>query len=340
MFLALLTTALAVLPTAAASTQPTKPTHVVVLSSATVRDTSGFVTALRIQLGRRAAIEAGPLVRGNGARSRLAFAVATARARGASVAVWLERRSGELAEQYEYVLHVIVRRNGGVQTRHFAMRAPAGPDADRALALKVSDALDQTTTSLRSATTDHGSAHNARLVPPPRDAARPWLELGGTLASGDGARAGQLGLNAAVGLSRVERFDVSVYVMGSVDGGVTATAEAGEVSTRELGGDVGVRLLRRTGTLAIGGDLRLGSRFIRARGTTALGSRGTVWVAVPRAVGALDGRVRVTPHIELRTAIGVELATRRRRFAVNDVMLLDVGRIRLLAQFSVVFSAR
>jgi len=286
---------------------------------------SGFFDSLRIQLVNSGVVRAGPVLSRGGLADKLKRASNLAAQQQAQLVVWIEPRSGGGGS--EYVLFVVNPKKGASNVELFRIRARPGPDLDRTLALKVSDVLDQVIA---------GKAVPSSvwvMEPPPLYEAPPrhrWTVVAtghATLGTGEPSAQGAL----AVGAGRQidwQRYALNYGGVIAGDFGVSRVAVEGEVSTRELVPGAFASLMRRLGDTSVGLSVGARLRLVQAKGRTMNNNTGDRVVAVPTFAAGMEVRVGLSNHLQLRFVVGGDLATRRRKFAVNDEELVDLGLFR------------
>jgi hypothetical protein len=221
------------------------------------------------------------------------------------------------------------------------------PDVDRSLALKVRDAF-----FVIEQVTERPKTKLAALVAPvatptsaPPGLAEPhesgpgyglWLDVGGGLALGGGARglfAGALGLSRSHGSLRLELGAGARFLAER-----EVTAPGARVSEVQRGPQLSLRALLERSRVAIGAALEPTLWFTRARGIAANGEQGRALQTLVSLSLALDLRVRLLETAALRFAPALEWLTTRQRYAVDDVVVRDLGRLRVLLPLSLLVS--
>lgn len=258
------------------------------------------------------------------------------------------------------LLHVVGRHRDLAVVRVLEMPGATGSDLDRALALTVAELLDQVLGWMSPPPTAPSAEAPpavpvlgpvevaAREAPPPVPEIDPsslddppWgvaMELGAFASLGFRTLHASLGGRGALAL----RYR-SPHVIVEAGASLTVTAPVGSsrdgatVSLRSFDPALELRVLSRLDPpLALGGLLGLGLRLIDARASAPDGRTGsTDAVSVVVSVGP-ELRVTLRPSAELRVALGVELATERRRFLVDDTVVFDLGWARPFASIAIV----
>ena len=100
-----------------------------------------------------------------------------------------------------------------------------------------------------------------------------------------------------------------------------------------------IRLAGAWSIVALGAEAGAGGRVVRATGETPSGAKGDGETIVPYLSLAPQATFALTSFMGLRASVGVEVALRRHRFAVNDAPVLDLGTARGVAAGSFVFAA-
>jgi hypothetical protein len=322
---------------------PRLASEVVVMRAPGGSTPAGFADALRIQLAGSATVIDGPEVTGTTASERLASANRALRG-PTSLVVWVEGSAADDGATH-YVLYVVGSKRGRALMEVFRLTG-SGPEVDRALALKVHEVLDQVLAPPSTAADPAGWVRDREPPPPvrPPPPARPIrasgiVELGGLAISGSaGPQAGAV--VGAGGALRRERLRGEVYAVAYIASGHDELAVPGRVETDELGVGGGARVVYQLGPLSAGGGLELVGRRIHAIGTTPFGARGERSRWIGAGIGFAEARLPVGDALELRGAVGAEIALRRQQFSVNEITLIDLGRVRPVARLSALLRIR
>lgn len=337
------------LPLLAAGGLAASGTSTVVVLTTESGPRGGFIDALRIQMTDVGKVETGPDIGTGTPARRMRRASEEVVRRGARAAVWIELGS-KPDTQSTYIMHVVGRRRGKWTLEVRTLEARAGPAMERALALKVRDVLDSLLDSLdqqrppqpiTKAITGAGAFAGAPLLPTIRERTGLWLGLSARGDIGNGSPIAQVGGFAAFGL-RIPRGRLALepFVGVGFALGQTASGSAGSVDTDEVIGALGARGLTDRGPVQLGVGLDARLRYVAADGATTSGMTGSGSVVIPALGIAGEIRIVLTRKLALRGALAIEAATRRRRFSVNDTVLIDVGRVRAEAQLGLVVSVR
>jgi hypothetical protein len=312
-----------------------------------------LVDALRIHLARVARVETvetplnpGPL------SSKLSQVQTSLEQAQATFAVWLDVAS-ELKGMREFVLYVVGGTGGRAVVQ--MVRIPAerdGPEVERALALKVTDIIEAALSSRRDAGADlaralppaNASSAELRVPAPPKESAPravAWrLGLGvGVAAMGPSGNAGPQGAGRAsvMAVASLRPVDLESFVAFEMPTPSRAEGAAGSMQVSEQAAFAGMRVLSK-GALQLGAELEGGSRWLHAAGSTPDGSRGEVSKFLPLLRAAPVLRLPVGERMGLSFSLGLEWMMIRQRFAVDDVVVLDLGRARASACISFVIS--
>lgn len=310
--------ALALALVAVTAGQPSGRPLVLVLDNPSVSQGKGLIESLQIQLANTGVVRSGPRLEPGSLESRVDRARELGAAQGAKLVVWLERRSAR-----EHVLVVVNPERTSSEVDLFRIRARAGPDVARSLALKVSDVLDRI---IRGKTIP--DALRVRVHEPPKPRYARWaVGVDGREALSDGVPNRQLGVRLTLSRDVVlPSWWLMVSASVAADFGVLGEGLAGQIQTRELVGAVGVAWLARLGAVGLGPGLEARLRIVRGRGITEAGNVGSRVVAIPTFALLAHALIDVTRRVQLQFAVGGVLAARHRKFAVNRVPLVDLGR--------------
>jgi hypothetical protein len=311
--------------------------RVLVLGTEPGNPDAGFVEALRIQLSGIAVVELGETLRGSLA-DRIGQVDAELESKGALLAVWTEESPRTPPSEREVLLYIASRRKSRVLVDVAQLPASDGPDAARALALKVREVLDTLIASKRA---DPAIA----LVPQrpvaavrSRDATRRWLliEAGAVSSGTTGANAGvQAGATVGIG-ARVRQAPLRLELVAIAQALNALEARSGSsyVRASEVDLAASLRLLARGAALRGGGHLEAGARLIDAEGATADGRSGEASRHVPFVRLGPELRLALGGALELRAAVGFEAALRRQRFVIDGARVLELGMLRGLGELS------
>ena len=131
--------------------------------------------------------------------------------------------------------------------------------------------------------------------------------------------------------------DIESFVAFEMPTPSHAESAAGSFQVSEEGAFAGMRALSK-GALQLGAELEGGWRWLHAAGSTPDGSHDEVSRFVPLLRAAPVLRLPVGARMGLSFSLGLEWMMVRQRFAVDDVVLLDLGRTRASACISFVIS--
>ena len=312
--------------------------RIVVLSTSSAPDQAGFVDILRIQLIGSGSVEVGPAMIEGSLAERVAHAGEIVDRDHATLAVWIERGPAIAGSGTDFILYLVGPRDGRALVEVFRLPVATGPAIDRALALKVRDALDRVLATRNDGRTTTAWVGATVAEPPPR---RLWFlaELGAGFAAGLGSPANQGGPRLAAGL-RARRGGLTLDAFAAMQfvEGFATSSRVGDVITSDLPLALGLRLSAAPGRLSWGGQLELGVRIVDADGVTPFGARGSVRNLVPTTLLGATVALPLRSGVELRALAGVEIALLHLHLAVNEVAVLDLGRIRPVGQLAVVIA--
>ncbi len=103
---------------------------------------------------------------------------------------------------------------------------------------------------------------------------------------------------------------------------------SGYVRVRDLGITAWVRALFARRGFAIGGGLAAGVRRAAADGRTPANTQGSDVVWIPTLGAEIEARRQLWGPLEARAWAGMELAVLRQHFLVNELEIIDLGRLR------------
>lgn len=103
---------------------------------------------------------------------------------------------------------------------------------------------------------------------------------------------------------------------------------SGYVRIRELGFAAWVRALFTHRGFAAGAGLAAGMRRASADGHTPADTRGSDVVWIPTIGAEIEARRRLWGPLEARAWAGLEFAVLRQRFLLNELEIIDLGRLR------------
>jgi hypothetical protein len=312
--------------------------RVLVLTAHESPEPSRFVQLLDIQLTGIAQVERGTRLVARSAAAKISSAARAADERNANLAVWIERaEAAESGQMAIYSLHVVGRREGRLLVQVLRVPARDGPDLDRLLALKVGEVLDGLLRTAAEPTLRVATEWVGTPPAPQRAGIRPWLEFGlrgsSILSTGDAL----LGLGVAGGV-QWPATGLETYAAVRGETGLDETSPAGQVEADELAAALGGRMLAQIGPVAVGGGMQFALRRLRIQGTTVRGKTGQATGWIPSVAVGGEARLGLSRWLAIRAALSVDYATIRASFTVNDELVLDLGRVRPVAELSLVFS--
>lgn len=210
------------------------------------------------------------------------------------------------------------------------------PDVDRSLALTVREAVDVLVA------TPPALATEAPLAPVLMQAHAPavrgerrvsvLLEGGGALSWGRQRRSIGL-LSGGVRLTR-RALALELAVSARMSSAVRVRGAPGLVDEDEWGLGASVRGNVTRGRLTVGLLAGAGSDRVRARGVTQSGVPGSAALFLPRFDLGLDLRLRLFASASLRIAPTLELFPVAQRFALDERVVISLGRRRVLLPLS------
>ncbi len=297
----------------------------------------GLCVALRIQLsdvGDVACVK-GPL--GKELGERLQEVSSEVRRRRARVGVMLARDPNpDLVRMF-----LVGARADEAVLAIERIRNRPNPDVDRSLALKVREVhasvevVEKAQGSPRITGAIASPAPEPALpvttsepMPPPPRGPRVFVEAGAGLGLGKHVQ----GLMPfAIGVSLRRRALVIDSALGGHVASRTETnATFARVRVREWAQALSVRTLWQGSSMALGASFDVMLARLSARATSADGRDGDSSLWSPRVALGPDLRVRLRDQLSLRFAPRLELALSRERFVVDERVLEDLGRVRVL----------
>jgi hypothetical protein len=123
-------------------------------------------------------------------------------------------------------------------------------------------------------------------------------------------------------------------------GSVATENDVGRVEVSDTALALAAGALWRSGRWRAGGGFAIGARRLAADGTTAAGAHGDKVRWTPAVAAGPEVRVVVVGGLELGAGLSVDVAANRQRFALNERVVLDVGRARLIADLFLLISTR
>jgi hypothetical protein len=340
-----LATVLTVLLGAAPSARAELP-RVIVASPPGDAPAEGLIEAVAIQLSGTARVEAGPQLGGASSSERVEVARKLAYAEGAALVVWVDAR--EVSGEAGSVLHIVGPRSNGEPELVSLSEVPegAGPEIERALALKVREALDQ---RMWSEDEPHEDELEPSEEPEEEDAMLPaepvrWtapiaeVGIGASGVGGSIGAQGEMFLAAGItsGGGGIGRLEVLAALRRPTAADVANAA--GRVRIEELAAGLDGRYLIALGAMSAGAHTSVWVRRISAFGEAVTGETGAAVRYVPVARLGPEVRWQVLPHLSLRAAGLAEISIYRRWFTLHGERVSDLGRFRLGLSAGVVAS--
>ncbi len=216
------------------------------------------------------------------------------------------------------------------------------PDVDRALALKVRDALDAFELVRQSMTHDASPALASAIAP--RAAQReqaPWsalLEAGGGLLVGGGGGPRAAGRVLVGGRFEASTLRAELALGARLHSNVSRASAVGSVNESEWGPLLSLRGVWSTARVEIGAATEASFLNMRAQGTTQSGARGSKREGTLVLSLGIDARVLVFGTTYLRCAPAIEILSVDQRFSLDDRVTMDLGRTRVLVPLSVLWA--
>src|SRR5258708_187534 len=152
--------------------------RVLVIGQDHVTARATFVEALRIQVTGLAAVDARPALGSASLGDRLDEAAAMASKERAILAIWIEQAASKDRGGTDFVVYAVGKDRDRALIEVARLRADEGPDADRALALKVGELLDKGLAD-RPAEVDVARTFVEKGIAPPLEPATPLHHAGG-----------------------------------------------------------------------------------------------------------------------------------------------------------------
>lgn len=312
----------------------------VVVLSAEPPPPQGFVEALRIQAAGSFSVVQSGNVSGASLPAKLASSEGPIDEQKGSVGIWVER-SGSGGDKSEFLVYVVTRRHDRVLVEVVRLPGTDSPETDRALALKVREVIETVLVA-----SDEPDVAPAMVAPPSREAesrrarasVTPLLsaELLGA-SGGDGTGASVLGAVLGAGVAWNGRgFGVEALASGFATTGSEREVAGSRVSSHELGLEASLRGLLVAQDFSAGGFAGFGVRRVSALGASVDGREGSAVRWVPELHVGPEVRAALGSAVDLRAALGLELALRRQRFSVLGREVSDLGSTRATAEIGVV----
>ena len=223
----------------------------------------------------------------------------------------------------------------------------AAPEVDRSLALKVRETLETllalppavvaplaVTLAPEPPRAAVAEAETLARTPSPREEARfsALLEAGAGITLGTRRRA----VGAVLAGARVARraLGAELAVGGRLSGPAHVRSRWGVVDESEWGLVASLRGHVAVGRFRLGVLAEVGYDRLTARGVTPSGTVGEARAALAHVGAGLDLRVRLRGDAWLRLAPTVELDPIAHRFALDERVVLDRGRVRAVVPLS------
>lgn len=292
---------------------------------------TGFLSALQIELGAVYQVRASEQPVPEGLPARIAFATEMVESERAVAIVWIEQADARVA-----LLYVVGRRAGRALLEVVQAPDARGLDLERMLSIKLAELLAQ----LRVA-----AAHplNPVVEPPPSAALPPaaasaerapelrvWgsMLLGPRLQVGLGTGWSRFGLGAALAPElSVGKLRVALGLGLDLYPALTVRANSSEVSLSEVAPRVFAGLSWFTTAVSLSVQGGATWSFMSVHGRTPLGYENGDTVSGLGGFVALCAERAFSPALSLGARGELHAAARRLSFDVNDVTVLDRGRL-------------
>jgi len=216
------------------------------------------------------------------------------------------------------------------------------PDVDRALALKVRDALDAFELVKQSVAAGASTPLAAVVAPrsvesvPERWAA--LLEAGGGLLAGGGSGARAAGKMLAGARLSAASLRAELALGARLHSDITQQSGGASVDESEWGPLLSLRGLWSSARFELGAVSEVTFLSMHAQGTTASGARGSKREGSLALSLGLDARVLLFRATSLRFAPAIEVLSVAQRFSVDDRVTMNLGRTRVLVPLSLLLA--
>jgi hypothetical protein len=297
--------------------------------------------ALRIQLPREVELETAPLAPTASVADRIRQGRDQLAHRRGLLALWIEQDT-VVGSEREITVYFVGRRGDRALVEVVRVRAGAGEQLERAVALKALEVLE----ALRQRPDEGVIAPFAGSTVAPVRETRTQppgyrlsfvAELGGAGATPAGSAPGQLAGQVGAGASlRAPGWRIEALGNARVPAPFEVSEAAGELRATELDLWLSVRALWESERFALGGFGSVGGRMVSVEGSTAAGSRGSSDRIVPVLALGPEVRLVFVPWLALRGAAGPEIALRRQSFTLNREPVVDLGRGRGVLEIGVI----
>jgi len=331
---------------------------VAVLSVEAAAASSAFIESVRIQLTSMASVETGAVLTARTTRGKAGQAHQHLLMTGASIAVWEEQRENARTGRVEVVVLAVTRESPGKPIEVARVATSGRPEDDRVLALKVgellyqvlsvsksekelADALESRGVSAAPARKSEAARTKPRPLPPPLPPPtrfRVFAEGGGGLRVDSRFSNPQVAGKAMLGFARQE---ASWRVEGGAGARVLTAlqqqADNGRLTLGELQVGAGARALLRAGPLSAGVNLELTAAFLTASATALDGREGSATKTAASWLIGPEGRLRLTPQLEMRGLLVLETTLYDQRFSIEGVPVEARTSSHPAAELSLVF---
>jgi hypothetical protein len=308
----------------------------------------GLCGALRIQLSGAAEVTCEPEDGSDLLSDRISAAAARVRELDARLAVLVERDP----DPGRVRMYIVSAEKDQAVVAIERIEDRPDPDVDRSLALKVRDAYEVVEVVEKTAPASAAPlsaalaspaakrAHQGVQLPAFTPSTEPsWLMF---LDAGGGVSLGtrQHGLAAlALGIGQLAPGWRAELGLGARFASRSQEVQSfGHINVLARGPELSLRLLWRSARIEVGGALQGMVWFLRGEGVAADGSRGERTRLVPSVSLGPDLRVRLFSSAFLRIAPAAEVAFVSQRFAVEDFVLVDEGRVRFVLPVSLLLA--
>lgn len=304
---------------------------------------TGFLSALRIELGDVYQVRASDQPMPEALPERIAFATELVESERASATVWIEASGNERVA----VLYVVGRRAGRALLEVVQAPNVRGLDLERMLSIKLAELLAQLRTDgahpLNPAP-DNAPQPTAAVAEPQLAAAPADLRVWGAMLLGPRFQAG-LGTGwSRFGLGATLAPELSFGSLRSALGlgldlypGLTVRSNSSEVSLSEVTPRVFAGLSWFSPAVSL--SLQAGATwsFMSLHGRTPRGFEDSDTVSGLGGFAALCAERAFSSTLALGARVELQAAARRLSFDVNDMTVLDRGRLQLTLGIDLTF---
>lgn len=289
---------------------------------------ASLAAALRIELVDSAVVQVVSELPDGSVSERIAVATALGERNDALLVVWSDDPMAQADGSSEVVLYAVSRQEGRALLQVVRVPGGTGPEVDRALALKIHEAIGdlqrmhELAPELAAMQLEQGAQGDQRTL-------GAVFSLGLLVGPQPGTDLGQWGAALGGGVELRElTFRTSALLQLAWFAPVTATRAGDSVQLDTLSPELIIRSQWRQGPVWLGAHVGAGFSSFDLSARTASGTNGDAQANSITVLAGLNLELPLSPHLAMCLAAELEARAVSRRFRVNADEITSVERLR------------